>query len=93
MMTIGDHPEDLALGYLLNQNMPRSGAAVTGIDFDDEMGVVVVRTAHRTNFEAKLTKKTQTSGCAQGIALGDLMERLPPDLAAAEAWLKWPISA
>ena len=25
MMTIGDHPEDLALGYLLNQNMLRPG--------------------------------------------------------------------
>lgn len=93
MMTIGDHPEDLALGCLLNQNMPRPGDAVTGIDFDDEMGVVVFRNAHRTIFEEKLTKKTQTSGCAQGTAFDDVMEHLPDDLAAAEARLKWPIAA
>jgi FdhD protein len=36
----------------------------------------VVRTAARTNFEEKLRKRTQTSGCAQGTTFGDLMERL-----------------
>ena len=92
MMTIGDHPEDLALGYLLNQNMLRPVDAVTGIDFDDEIGVVVVRTAHRTNFEEKLKKKTLTSGCAQGTAFGDVMERfdtvrLDPDATILTSWL------
>jgi FdhD protein len=33
-----------------------------------------VRTEHHTNFEAKLKKRTQTSGCAQGTAFGDLLE-------------------
>ena len=47
---------------------------ITGIDYDDEIAVVVVRTERRTNYEAKLKKKTQTSGCAQGTAFGDLME-------------------
>jgi FdhD protein len=75
MMTIGDHPECLALGYLLNQNMLRPGDDVTAIDVDTELDVVVVRTAHRTDFEAKLRKKTLTSGCAQGTAFGDVMER------------------
>jgi FdhD protein len=92
MMTIGDHPEDLALGYLLNQNMLRPGDDVTGIDFDDDLGVVVVRTAHRTNFEEKLKKKTLTSGCAQGTAFGDVMERfdavrLDPDEVIRTSWL------
>jgi FdhD protein len=92
MMTIGDHPEDLALGYLLNQNMLRPDDAVTGIDFDDDLGVVVVRTAHRTNFEEKLKKKTLTSGCAQGTAFGDVMERfdrvrLDPDAVIRTSWL------
>jgi FdhD protein len=92
MMTIGDHPEDLALGYLLNQNMLRPGDAVTGIDCDDEIGVVVVRTAHRTNFEEKLKKKTLTSGCAQGTAFGDVMERfdavrLDSDAMIRTSWL------
>lgn len=74
MMTILDRPEDLALGYLLNQGMLRATDTVTAIDYDDDLGVVVVRTPERTDFEAKLRKKTLTSGCAQGTAFGDLME-------------------
>ena len=92
MMTIGDHPECLALGYLLNQNMLRPGDTVTGIDVDDEIDVVVVRTAHRTNFQDKLRKKTLTSGCAQGTAFGDVMERfdavtLDPGAVMRTSWL------
>jgi FdhD protein len=74
MMTILDRPEDLAIGYLLNQGMLRPDDAVTGIDYDDDLQVVVVRTGARTDFEQKLRKKTLTSGCAQGTAFGDLME-------------------
>ncbi|MDQ1081233.1 formate dehydrogenase accessory sulfurtransferase FdhD [Pseudoroseomonas cervicalis] len=92
MMTIGDHPEDLALGYLLNQGMLRPEDAVTGIEHDEDLGVVVVRTAEATNHEAKLRKKTLTSGCAQGTAFGDLMEgfsqvRLPPEAELRTSWL------
>jgi FdhD protein len=47
---------------------------VTGVDVDTELGVAVVRTERHTDFEAKLRKRTQTSGCAQGTAFGDLME-------------------
>ncbi|MEK9945167.1 MAG: formate dehydrogenase accessory sulfurtransferase FdhD [Alphaproteobacteria bacterium] len=74
MMTIGDHPKWLAVGYLLNQNMLRRDDRIEGIDLDEELDVVVVRTERPTNYEAKLRKKTLTSGCAQGTAFGDLME-------------------
>jgi FdhD protein len=74
MMTILDRPEDLAVGYLLNQGMLRAEDRLTGVDYDDDLGVVVVRTEARTDFEEKLRKKTLTSGCAQGTAFGDLME-------------------
>src|SRR2546422_2725196 len=74
MMTIGDYPEYLALGYLLNQNMLKYDDVVTEVEYDDDLQVVVVRTEHHTNFEAKLKKRTQTSGCAQGTAFGDLLE-------------------
>ncbi len=73
-MTIGDHPEYLALGFLLNQNMLRVDDDVTEIDYDDDLGVVVVRTKRATNYEKKLKKKVQTSGCAQGTVFGDLMD-------------------
>ena len=36
MMTIGDHPDYLAVGYLLNQNMLRADDRITGIDYDEE---------------------------------------------------------
>ena len=75
-MTISDHPEYLALGYLLNQNMLKPDDTVTGVDYDDELSVVVVRTKRKTNYEKKLKKKVQTSGCAQGTVFGDLMEAL-----------------
>jgi FdhD protein len=76
MMTIGDHPEELAIGYLLNQNMLKPDDAITGVDYDADLEVVVVRTERETNFEDKLRKKTLTSGCAQGTAFGDLMEQI-----------------
>src|ERR1700728_461052 len=75
-MTIGDHPEYLALGYLLNPNMLLPDDTVTGVDYDEELSIVVVRTRRKTNYEKKIKKKVQTSGCAQGTVFGDLMEAL-----------------
>ena len=75
MMTIGDHPDYLAIGYLFNQNMLRQDDEITGIEHDEELDVVVVRTARETDYEEKLKKKVRTSGCAQGTVFGDLMER------------------
>jgi len=71
-MTINDYPEYLALGYLLNQHMLLPDDVVTGVDYDEELAVVVVRTKRRTNYEKKLKKKVQTSGCAQGTVFGEL---------------------
>src|SRR6202035_4369484 len=64
-MTIDDYPEYLALGYLLNQNMLRIDDVVTGVDYDEDLAVVVVRTERSTDYEQKMKKKVQTSGCAQ----------------------------
>jgi len=75
-MTIGDYPEYLAIGYLLNQHMLLPDDVVTGVDYDEELSVVVVRTKRKTDYEKKLKKKVQTSGCAQGTVFGDLMEAL-----------------
>ena len=75
MMTIGDRPDLLAVGYLLNQNMLRPDDRITGIDYDDDLEVVVVRTERETDYEEKMKKKVRTSGCAQGTVFGDVMER------------------
>jgi FdhD protein len=75
-MTIGDYPEYLAIGYLLNQHMLLPNDTITSVDYDEDLAVVVVRTKRKTNYEKKLKKKVQTSGCAQGTVFGDLMEAL-----------------
>ncbi len=75
-MTIGDYPEYLAVGYLMNQGMLHPYDQITGVDFDEEVETVVVRTARETNYEDKLQKKTRTSGCAVGTVFGDMMEGL-----------------
>ena len=73
-MTLGDQPEALAVGFLLNQNMLLQDEEITAIDYDEELGVVIVRTKRQTNYEARLQKKVQTSGCAQGTVYGDIMD-------------------
>ena len=74
MMTICDYPEYLAVGYLVNQNMLGPDDEVTGIEYEEDIETVVVRTTTETDFEDKLRKKTLTSGCAQGTVFGDVME-------------------
>jgi FdhD protein len=73
MMTIGDHPDLLAAGYLRNQGMLADDDVITDIEHDEELEVVVVRTGRQTDFEEKLKKKVRTSGCAQGTMFGDVM--------------------
>jgi len=75
-MTIGDYPEYLALGFLRNQGMLRADDVVTGVDYDDDLELVVVRTERATSYEEKVKKKTRTSGCAVGTVFGDMMEGL-----------------
>lgn len=75
-MTIGDYPEYLALGFLRNQGMLLSDDQITGVDYDDDLETVVVRTERQTSYEDKLKKKTRTSGCAVGTVFGDMMEGL-----------------
>jgi len=82
-MTIGDYPEYLALGFLRNQNLLKSEDEITGIDYDEDVKAVVVRTKTETNYEQKLKKRIRTSGCAVGTVFGDMMEsvedvNLPP---------------
>ena len=74
VMTIGDYPDYLAVGYLINQNMLGPADEITAIDYDEEIDTVVVRTRDETDFEDKLKKKTLTSGCAQGTVFGDVLE-------------------
>ena len=73
-MSLGDWPDYLAVGFLKNQNMLNDNDIITGIDVDYDLGVVVVRTQRETDYEEKMKKKIQTSGCAQGTQFGDMMD-------------------
>lgn len=89
-MTIGDYPDYLALGFLRNQGMLRPDDIITGIDYDEEVETVVVRTKAATNHEEKLKRKTRTSGCAVGTVFGDMMEGLEGvKLPATEVRTSW----
>mgnify|MGYP001058042561 FL=1 len=75
-MTIGDYPAYLALGFLRNQGMLHDADVIKGVDYDEELETVVVRTEAQTTYEDKLKKRTRTSGCAVGTVFGDMMEGL-----------------
>ncbi len=92
MMTVGDYPDYLAVGYLKNQNMLHDDDRVTGVEYDADIDTVVVRTERTTDYEERLKKKTLTSGCAQGTVFGDVMESferaaLPADAILKTSWL------
>lgn len=88
IMTIGDHPELLALGYLVNQNMLSVADKITEIEYDDDLQVIVVRTGSATDFEEKMKKKIRTSGCAQGTVFGDIMDSFEKVELSTQARLK-----
>lgn len=92
MMTIGDHPDLLALGYLFNQNMLAKDEIITEIEHDADLEVIIVRTETETDYEEKMKKKVRTSGCAQGTIFGDIMEsfeqtKLPQGGKLKTSWL------
>ena len=90
-MTIGDYPDYLALGFLRNQGMLRPEDEITAVDYDEDLEVVVVRTARQTDYEDKMRRKTRTSGCAVGTVFGDMMEGLEgvalPQTQVRTSWL------
>ena len=73
-MTLGDMPDLLAVGYLLNQNMLKKDDVISEINYDKDLQVVIIRTERQTNYEKKMEKKIRTSGCAVGTVYGDIMD-------------------
>ena len=92
LMTVGDYPDYLAVGFLVNQNMLHADDVITGIEHDEDLEIVVVRTERETDYEEKLKKKVRTSGCAQGTVFGDIMDSfdemvLPKGAKLKTSWL------
>ncbi len=73
-MTVGDHPQLLAVGYLVNQTMLRRDDTLVAVDYDEESDVVVVRTRRTTDYEEMMRHRIRTSGCAVGTMFAQVME-------------------
>ena len=85
LMTLGAAPEALAIGYLRNQRLLDRIEDIVSVQVDWNVNAVVINTrSGLKDLEAKLGKRTTTSGCGQGTVFGDLMDeidsvRLPGD--------------
>ena len=77
LMTLGAHPEWLVLGYLRNQRLVTSLAAVESVTVDWEVGGAAVRThGGIEDIEARTAHRVVTTGCGQGSVFGGLMDEL-----------------
>ncbi len=77
LMTLGQAPEALAIGYLRNQRLVRSLEEIISVQVDWETSACAVKTRRGiANLERKLDKRTVTTGCGQGTVFGDLMAEI-----------------
>jgi len=93
LMTLGAAPEALAIGYLRNQRLLEHLEDIVSVQVDWDVNAVAIHTRNGLkDLEAKLGKRTTTSGCGQGTVFGDLMAdidsaRLPVDAVLSRATL------
>ena len=81
LMTLGQAPEALALGYLRNQRLVDSIDAIAAVqvDWDTDSVAVTMRKPVKgaaKSLREKMKKRTVTTGCGQGTVFGDLMEEI-----------------
>jgi FdhD protein len=81
LMTLGQAPEALTIGYLRNQRLVRSINEIAAVQVDWETDSVAVTTragpkGREKKLSARLKKRTVTTGCGQGTVFGDLMEEI-----------------
>ena len=75
LMTLGNHPELLILGWLRNQRLIEDIESIKAIQVDWETDSVAITTREGVeNLDSKLSHKTVTTGCGQGTVFGNLME-------------------
>ncbi len=77
LMTLGNHPELLILGWLRNQRLAEDIETIKAIQVDWETESVAITTyAGIEDLDSKLSHKTVTTGCGQGTMFGDLMDNI-----------------
>ncbi|MBZ5488477.1 formate dehydrogenase accessory sulfurtransferase FdhD [Halomonas aquamarina] len=76
LMTLGDAPEALVVGYLRNQGLLRAADDLLAVQVDWEVeSAVVVTQRLPDDLEARLGHRTVTTGCGQGTVFGNLLEQ------------------
>ncbi|WP_293659904.1 formate dehydrogenase accessory sulfurtransferase FdhD [Rhodoferax sp. OV413] len=77
LMTLGERPEWLVLGYLMNQRLIAGAQDVESITVDWEVGAAAVKTRQGiADVEAKTAKRVVTTGCGQGSLFGEVMAHI-----------------
>jgi len=77
LMTIGAHPEALALGYLRNQRFVEDLEQIVSVRVDHHTESVRVATRHGIEgWDEKLKKRTVTTGCGQGTVFSCTLDSL-----------------
>ena len=77
LMTLGQAPEALAIGYLRNQRLVGSIDEIAEVQVDWDTDAVAVTTRRPLKgLDEKMKKRTVTTGCGQGTVFGDLMEEI-----------------
>jgi FdhD protein len=90
LMTLGAAPEALAIGYLRNQRLIGSIEEILSVQVDWDVNAVAVTTrAGVAGLDARMERRTVTTGCGQGTVFGSLMDeiesiRLPDNVSISE---------
>jgi FdhD protein len=77
LMTLGQAPEALAVGYLRNQRLVGTIDDIEAVQVDWETSSAAIKTRRPVkDLAKKMEKRTVTTGCGQGTVFGDLMAEI-----------------
>jgi FdhD protein len=77
LMTLGTHPELLVLGWLRNQRLLQGLEQIKAIQVDWETDSAAITTHNGVEgLDARMSRKTVTTGCGQGTVFGGLMDEI-----------------
>ncbi len=77
LMTLGQAPEALTIGYLRNQRLVSALDEIAAVQVDWETNAVAVTTRKGVKgLRERMKKRTVTTGCGQGTVFGDLMDEI-----------------
>ena len=75
-MTVGDYPNYLAVGYLVNQNIIKDLNKLEKIEVVEDINTVIVRSKEETVIDVSNNRKIKTSGCANGTIFDSIIDHI-----------------